>query len=59
MLRSLIVIAAVVGVSAPALAGPGCGSSHTAQSGNLEVAQTDQATKPLPQTQKPAETVTQ
>ena len=58
MLRSLIVVAAVLGFAAPALAGPGCGSSHTAQSGNLEVAQTDQATKPVPQT-KPAETATQ
>ena len=59
MLRSLVVVAAVLGFAAPALAGSGCGPSHTAQSGNVEVAQTDKATKSsLPQS-KPAETVTQ
>ena len=56
MLKSLFAAIAILGFAAPALAGSGCGSSHTAQSGNLEVAQTDQATKPLPQTPQPQTT---
>lgn len=63
MLKSFVAMAAVAGFlavgAAPAFAGPGCGSSTTAHSGgSLEVAQTDQVSKPLPQT-KPAQTTTQ
>ncbi len=56
MLKYALVAAAVIGFTAPALA---CGySTKTAGSSSMEVAQTDKATKPLPQTPKP-QTATQ
>ena len=51
MIKQVLVAAAIVGFAAPALA---CsGSMKSAGSASLEVAQTDQATKPLPQTPRP------